>query len=297
MNPAHLDLLRCPACRGRLSGDGPLSCGACARTYPVSGGIPRFLPEGEASQTRKAFNAQFEYFGTSHARAMDPDRRLRLATGLGPEDFKGKRVLDAGCGPGRFSKVMASWGAEVLALDFSEGIVLAARELEPFPSCSAVQGDLACPPFAPGSFDLVFSIGVLHHTSDPEGNTRKLAALVAPGGALCMGVYGPVPWLGPVYAALRAVTTRLPTRLLYWASWIAVPLAEVPLLRYLCCPWMSPEFPPVIRRMDTFDWYSPGLQSYHPPAEVRGWLERDGLFREVAVAAPAYGTFLARRAP
>lgn len=310
MNPAHAAILRCPACggafraEGSLRAEGRLLCGGCGRAFPVVRGIPRLLSvwedrpvAHEVRDTRDAYDELYARFGDAMARSTDSRARLARATGQDPAVLRGLRVLDAGCGPGRDSRVMAEAGAEVVALDFSVGVETAAQALSAFPDASVVQGDLGAIPFAEGVFDRVHSVGVLHHTADPGGNAARLARLVRPGGSMVLAVYSPVPWIGPVYAALRAVTTRLPPALLYRLTKIAVPLAWVPGLRFLCCPWMSPALPPVVRHLDTFDWYRPALQSYHPAPEVRGWLEGSGVFATVALVSPAFGTFRAERAP
>src|SRR5262249_52595811 len=53
-----VELLRCPACRGELSGDDELRCGGCGRTYPVLGGIPRVLDETVPGVADKAPEAE-----------------------------------------------------------------------------------------------------------------------------------------------------------------------------------------------------------------------------------------------
>ena len=78
-----------------------------------------------------------------------------------------------------------------------------------------VQADLTRLPLAEGVFDLAFSIGVLHHGPDPRGAFREVARRVKPGGRLAVWLYRkntlPQEWAN---SALRAVTTRLPARVL-----------------------------------------------------------------------------------
>ncbi len=114
---------------------------------------------------------------------------------LRPEFFRGKRVLDAGCGIGRHAYYAASYGAsEVVALDLSGAVETARRNLESFDNVDVVQGDLLRPPFRTaaqgGGFDLVYSIGVLHHLPDPHAGFRKLVEYVRPGGTIAVWVYG-----------------------------------------------------------------------------------------------------------
>ncbi|TPW16788.1 MAG: methyltransferase family protein, partial [Elusimicrobia bacterium] len=97
---------------------------------------------------------------------------------LRASDFKGKRVLDAGCGMGRYALVALSLGAEVVAVDLSESLLRLAESAPRHPGLHVVQGDLLRPPFKAGLFDIVYSHGVLHHTSDANRAFRAVAALV-----------------------------------------------------------------------------------------------------------------------
>ena len=98
-------------------------------------------------------------------------------------------------------------------MDVSRAIdVVAGRE-----DVDCVQADLRHPPFAPESFDLVYSLGVLHHLEEPVDGLRSLATLVHTGGELRVYVYRSLEgdlWprralLGLV-TLIRRVTTRLP---------------------------------------------------------------------------------------
>ncbi len=99
-----------------------------------------------------------------------------------PEQFEGWRVLDAGCGTGRHTFHMARSGArEVVAMDFSQAIEVAARNNQDNPNTHFVQADIYRPPFPRGSFDFVYSQGVLHHLPDPEKGFRSLLKAFARG--------------------------------------------------------------------------------------------------------------------
>ena len=119
---------------------------------------------------------------------------------------------------GRWLHFARRAGAEIVGMDVSAAIdVAAAREAD---GADFVQADLLEPPFAPDSFDLVYSLGVVHHLEDPLAGVRSLARLVRPGGELRLYVYRTLDdepaWKRGLFAAvtaLRRVTTRLP----YWA--------------------------------------------------------------------------------
>jgi SAM-dependent methyltransferase len=141
----------------------------------------------------------------------------------------------------------------------------------------------------------VFSLGVLHHPGDPRAALRRCAEALRPGGVLIAGVYSPVPVLGALYRVLRAVTTRLPLRVLRGLSCAGVPLGLLPGIGRIGCPWMSPRMPWRERWLDTFDWYAAPVQTYHTLEEVRGWFEGTGLLGDVGIASRSFGTLRAVR--
>lgn len=101
--------------------------------------------------------------------------------------FDGARVLDAGCGTGDVSFMLADWGAKVDGFDLNQASVghaqRMARQLGLENSCHFVCGSVFDPPFS-GTYDFVQCLGVLPHTGDPASAYRRLAAQVRPGGHL-----------------------------------------------------------------------------------------------------------------
>src|SRR6185503_3172671 len=119
--------------------------------------------------------------------------------------------LEAGCGMGRFTEVLASTGAEVWSFDATEAVEANAANNARHANVRFAQADIFAPPFAPGRFDKVLCVGVLQHTPDPPRAFAALAALLAPGGEIAVDVYA-LGWrclLTPKYA-LRPLTRRLP---------------------------------------------------------------------------------------
>ena len=86
---------------------------------------------------------------------------LKLVSGLKP---KPARVLDVGCGVGRYCSELSKKGFDVLGVDYSENLVEAAREAFPKLKFEVANGyDLK---FGDRSFDLVISIGALQCLED-----------------------------------------------------------------------------------------------------------------------------------
>jgi len=80
------------------------------------------------------------------SRNFEPD--FVRKTGLNPEDFKGKLVLDVGCGMGRFAEVATRWGARVVGIYLSAAAEVAAENLSDR-EFVAFQADVFSLPFAP----------------------------------------------------------------------------------------------------------------------------------------------------
>jgi SAM-dependent methyltransferase len=194
-----------------------------------------------------------------------------------------------GCGMGRFADVATRWGAHVVGVDLSLAAEVAARNLADR-NVTIFQADVFQLPFAPQSFDFIYSIGVLHHTPDCERAFKMLPGLLKPGGRIAIWLYsGYNNWfkMSDVY---RKVTRRMSPKLLHKLCWGVVPLygihqvlRKVPLvgrpasgaLAYLIPMAHHPDR--TWRILDTFDWYSPWYQSKHTYEEVFRWFESCGL--------------------
>lgn len=91
-----------------------------------------------------------------------------LYTNLG--DVRGRRFLDLGCGTGRHSLKLASLGAEVIGIDFSEGMLAIAQRKTVSKRVQFIKHDLAQSlPFPDGSFDSVLCALVLDHVERATG--------------------------------------------------------------------------------------------------------------------------------
>src|SRR5688572_29610739 len=153
---------------------------------------------------------------------------------LPPTFFTGKRVLDAGCGMGRYSYVAAHLGAAtVVGFDLHDGVQAAHRLTAPLGTVKLVRANIFAPPFRRRSFDVIMSIGVVHHTGDAHQAIRALVELLRPGGQLFIQVYASRgPRRDHWNARLLRLTTRLPTRLLYAGAYGFVALMYVPVVRH-----------------------------------------------------------------
>jgi len=284
-------VLRCIKCQGRLNeGEEAIQCTQCGASYPRVNGIVRFV---DSSNYADSFGFQWQFYSKTQLDTQscrESEIAFTRRTGLTPDQMSGKLVLDVGCGMGRFAEVASRNGGRVVGIDLSLASEVAARNLAQRENVTIFQADVFSLPFAPESFDYIYSIGVLHHTPDCEAAFKALPRLLKPGGTIGIWLYsGYNKWyrMSDLY---RKVTTRLPKRLLHALCYGVVPLHYVD--RALgSIPWigksMSAAFRYVIpmstygnrhwRVLDTFDWYSPRYQSKHTYEEVFRWMEDCGL--------------------
>jgi len=266
--------------------------------YPVRKGSPRFVPE---SNYADSFGMQWNHFAKtqldSHSGLPISANRFWKATGWQSEDMRGKWVLDAGCGAGRFAEVALKAGAKVVALDYSSAVDACIANLGHHPRLHVVQGDIYALPFAPDSFRFVYSLGVLQHTPDVAKAFAALPPMVEPNGHLCVDYYEkslksallPKRWLRPLTkrvpeAHLFAVLQKLVPLLLPVSRGLArVPIAG-PLLKRVVPVANYEGILPLNREqlgewalLDTFDWLAPKYDNPQTAATARAWLVEAGL--------------------
>lgn len=307
MRLALLEILRCPGCGGRLEVDttgvdpvreGTLACRGCASTYPIVSGIPRFV---QRQNYASSFGLQWNRFrleqidrtadkGLSHS-------RFYSETGWEPETLRGKWVLDAGCGAGRFLAVVAETGAWAVGVDLSDAVDAAALTLRDKPDVDLVQARIDALPFAPAAFDAVYCIGVIQHTSDPQSAVRSLARAVRPGGRIAITAYEKRRWTH-LYAKYwaRRLTSRLGDRallrLVYLTMPLLFPLTEIlyripllgrffrfviPVANYVEKPELSLGQRYRWALLDTYDMLAPTFDFPQTEAAVARWLRDEGV--------------------
>ena len=123
---------------------------------------------------------------------MEKARRGLFARLLDEQIPFGTRVLEAGCGTGQMSNFLSVANRTVVGADLCLNSLRLGQEFKTrnrLATVHFVQMNLFRPAFRPGSFDLVLSNGVLHHTADPALAFRTLSRLVRPGGYILVGLY------------------------------------------------------------------------------------------------------------
>jgi len=237
----------CPRCRGDLDvhsdesteiEGGKLSCRGCADSYPITGGVPRFVPSESYADS---FGRQWTRWARTQHDSLNNttifrDRMLKY-TGWTPESASGKIVVDAGCGPGGFIDVIQDHAEVVIGFDLSVAIDAAYELHGRHPNVHLAQADIFRPPVRPEIADRLYTFGVVQHTPDPEAAFRALIPLVKPGGEIAVWVYRKHLLPTPV-SLMRLFTRGMPepraTRFIEWyvpkALKVSGALTKVPII-------------------------------------------------------------------
>ncbi len=215
-----------------------------------------------------------------------------------PESLHGKVLLDAGCGKGRHLFFAAQHARKVIGVDLSPAVDAAFDNTGHLENVHIVQADLFHLPLRPQSFDMVYSLGVLHHLPEPEAGFREILRYGKPGADVLVYLYWSLNdeprWkkrlLGLV-AMVRRVTTRLPFPLLRAFSWCVAVGCEIcfvaPYRVLRNTRWkgfaetlplkLYANFPFRLLYQDQFDRFSAPIENRYDREDVEGWLTRSGL--------------------
>ena len=339
MKASLLGMLACPGCgaelrmqafskKGSETTEGVISCGKCAAWYPVIGGIPRMLPlhmingrilkpflekhggslprsktaeshgdEKLKQRTSKSFGFQWNVFSR-----MFPEYEknfLDYIHPLGPKFFRGKFVLDAGCGFGRHTYYAAKYGAQVVGFDLSDAVEAAYENCGKLPNVHIVQGDIYHLPFR-RRFDFIMSIGVLHHLPDPKRGYMELVMLAGPGTLVLAWLYGKE---GRAFktvfleGTIRRMTVSMPQRMLYYFCYLPASLYHSTNLVYNALrkaglkglaeklPFKNyAKFPFRVKLADAYDFLGTPVNNYYTREECERWA-KDARLKNVSVTS------------
>lgn len=240
------------------------------QTSDTSRGSPdRFGYEwGEYSELRPEYETQFRGWTPFFA----------------PEDWRGKHVLDVGCGMGRNSFWPLSYGAAtVVAVDVDDRTLASARHtLREFPNVQVQKVSAYDIPFQ-DQFDVAFSIGVIHHLEFPERALARMAQAVRPGGNVLVWVYGYEnnEWIVNYFDPFRKLLfSRLPVSFVHHLSlypsallWVLLRLGLSKLAYFRLIRAFSFRH----LRSIVFDQMLPKIAHYWPRARVEELMRGAGL--------------------
>lgn len=308
MKEAFLEALACPGCRAplrlgfpRVRGvggeirSGTVDCSACRIAYPIRNYIPRFVPSDNYA---RSFGVEWRRHARTQLDSANGTRitreRWQRATGWLAR-LDGQRILEAGCGAGRFTEIALEAGCELVSFDLSEAVDTCLENHGPVASWHLFQGDLVRLPLRDGFFDKVFCLGVLQSCPDEAAAFRALLPPLRAGGELAIDVYEktfkiyvtPRFWLRLVTSRMDAdrlytLVVRSVPRLLPLKTWLKerVPVVGrylatmVPVAYYNGVLPLSEEQLLEWSILDTFDILAPRYEHRVSLADVRGWFAR-----------------------
>jgi 2-polyprenyl-3-methyl-5-hydroxy-6-metoxy-1,4-benzoquinol methylase/uncharacterized protein YbaR (Trm112 family) len=331
MRKALLDHLCCPQCHCGFDllvleekddqvSEGLLRCKNNQHIYPVVRSVPRILsaafkqeidfsikyreligghdvmePTGDDTGLTEKIKMSFGRQWTTYQvqRPEEDDAYFRSKTGTDPASLRGKLVLDAGCGSGRYTRIVGEAKATVIGFDLSPAVEAAASNTAPLSNVHIIQADVFELPLSPANFDFIFSIGVLDHTPNTKKALSSLVPLLADNGEIAVWIYP--RWPAPVELynrLLRVITTRMSLDNLHRMAVALEPVGLLKLRLLTASNWWKRVLGQVLRGLtigvsyhpdreiricDTFDWFSPPYQWHHTDEELESWLREFGL--------------------
>ncbi len=275
----------CPNCNGELAlenekaegeeiVEGNLRCLGCDNSYNIADGVPRMalnLEELRQVSDRygyfwaKRAENKFER-NTLYGLSEEEEFNYFLSSfNIQPADLKGKRILDAGCGCGRLTRMLGSYADEVFGIDISSSINDVYDYCKSQENVHIIQSDLLKLPFREGSFDYVWSSASICFANKSEETFKHISSLVKPSGKLYVRVFSAtklslVEKMGKVFRGSH----KLPMPLLFYVSYpLAIPLS---LLKFMFKKSHN-------LRENAFHVFEELAHSFnqHTEEEVRGW--------------------------
>lgn len=151
-------------------------------------------------ELRFAFGENWLRFAANVHADQIVEAETSLSRLLGTKDLAGRSFLDIGCGSGLFSLAARRLGARVRSFDIDPQSVACTQAMRNQhrpndPDWKVEQGSILDPTFVGGlgSFDIVYSWGVLHHTGDMSSALTRAAGLVGALGTIAVAIYRKTP--------------------------------------------------------------------------------------------------------
>jgi len=197
---------------------------------------------------------------------------------LSPEEMEGKRVLDAGCGPGNISIHIASSvkNIDLVSMDISRDSLNILKErlrgIETGNKTEQVLGSVLEPPFEEESFDFVVTSGVVHHTPEPFTALGNLATVLKRGGKMYMSVYNRNSFYFPEFHTLGRVC-----RFIDRSGNTMLTNFFITVFQFALRIISSENVVRSHARRIFADRYLTPVASFHTVSQIRCWCKRNGL--------------------
>lgn len=291
--------------------------------YPIIGGIPRFIDKSFYTQstqtseglTSESFGYKWREKRSKRLGARSDDVRFlreQFLAVLGCQSLgelktllkNANYTLNAGCGVA-WSEYLFNYGQKTMrhCIDLSLAVETAYLQTQKLENVIVSQASLFNLPYRDETFDIVYSIGVLHHTSDPPKAFFSLVKKVKPGGLIGIYIYNKKPFLRELADhKVRKITvnmsyqecmkfSRQMTNLGKALSHIKTPLRikeGIPLLgikkgtytlqqfvyNYFIKCWYNEMLDRKYADLVNQDWYHPYFASHHTREEIIDWFKQ-----------------------
>lgn len=305
-----LKCLECPDCRRALSlagvvensneiEEGELNCNQCGAAYPIVRSLPRFV---SCDNYAASFGFQWSKFPALQLDSImgnDLSRKRFYDCTRWPQDLPGQRILEAGCGAGRFTQLALESGAEVFSFDLSSAVEAAFANNKHSSRLHVFQAGIYHLPLRKEFFDKIFCMGVIQHCPKPKEAFLSLVPFLRPGGAIVIDVYSKAGFPPPLKYWLRPITRRVPPKALYAILSRIIPLAfEIKSFLHRA-PAIGPRMAALIpigplshaeiglhysdrelkqvKVLSAFDMFSPRYDLPQNIEDVRQWFQQAGL--------------------
>jgi len=288
-----MDFLVCPECHGGLDlsvnqengnkiKSGSLNCHGCKTEYEIHDYIPRFVFSEEYVES---FGDEWHLFKRVKNDRMQMSKdEMNNYLALGESDIAGKTVLEIGCGAGPYLEVSAKyWKAKhIFGIDLSRAVDAAYDNVGELENVTIIQADLFKLPFKDEQFDVLYSLGVLHHTPNTQEAFSAVSKKVKKGGVMSVWLYGAY-WLRKSANQDRIrkwITSKLSSTQLYrfsiFASYLYY-LYKIPFLGTALRETIpiAMDKDKDVRALNTHDLYSPEYINRHYIDELYVWYRNE----------------------
>lgn len=205
--------------------EGKLECATCRTIVPIVRNIPRFVgSESYAACWGFQWN-RFDRIQIDSVMRNELSRDRFYKTTGWPARMEGQRILEVGCGAGRFTQLALETAAEVVSFDLSSSVEAAWRNNSGHANLTLFQGSVYEIPLRKQAFDKIFCMGVLQFCPDVEGAFRSMLPFLRPAGEIVVDVYEKWRRFPPLKTFVRPFTKRMGAEKLYKLLCLAIPPA------------------------------------------------------------------------
>jgi len=144
----------------------------------------------DKEEARKAYNKLAEDYHKKRVTENDFNKVIEQPTTFNlVGNVKGKKVLDAGCGSGIYTKILTKKGAKVSALELSDEMIRLAKEYCKDYKIDFKQGSIDKLPYKNKIFDIIVASLVIHYLKYPEKAFREFRRVLKDNGFLIFSTH------------------------------------------------------------------------------------------------------------